>query len=158
MKIATLVRRPSTDQGTLGEFVAGDFRCVTIEPPWRDNRRNRSCIPPGRYRCVWSQSPRFGWVYRLEEVPGRSHVLIHAGNFGGDTALGYSSNTLGCILPGRRIGRLVVNGRAQRAVLASRSATRSLAREFDGEPFWLEVRGHDGIGRMGAGAVADAAG
>lgn len=98
-----------------------------MEPPWRDNKPNVSCIPKGEYECVWHRSPRYGWVYALTGVPDRSHILIHAGNI--------AAHTKGCILPGRRFGELS----GQPAVLVSRAATRSLADHFGKKPFTLEV-------------------
>ena len=114
--------------GTLGELELEAFSCVTMEPPWADNRPNVSCIPPGEYPCHWHKSPRYGWVYAVLEVPGRSHILIHPGNI--------VTHTKGCILPGRRVG--AIGGMP--AVLVSRAATRSLFDAAMREPFTLEVR------------------
>jgi len=135
-----LVRHESGDQGTVGAILAGELPlCYTLEPPWRDNRPNRSCIPSGRYLVISHRSPRFGHVYLVTDVPGRSHILFHAGNFGGDVDLGYRTHTQGCILPGSRQGRLAADGRLQRAVLASRMATRQLFSRLGNEPFVLTV-------------------
>jgi len=72
--------------GTLGvirlDEVAGraaDF--WTIERPWLDNQPNVSCVPEGSYSLIWRESPRFGWTWMLEDVPDRTYILIHAGNF-----------------------------------------------------------------------------
>ena len=64
----------------------------TLELPWRENKRKISCIPSGEYRVLVHQSPRFGWSLWLRDVPERSEILIHRGN--------YTTDTLGCILPG----------------------------------------------------------
>ena len=126
--IATLTRQASSPLGTLGELEHGDFSCVTMEPPWRDNRPNVSCIPEGTYPCRWHKSPRYGCVYAVLEVPFRSHSLIHAGNI--------AQHTKGCVLLGQRLGRLG----GQPAVLISRATVRRHARLLDREPFTLEVR------------------
>ena len=63
---------------------------ATLEPNWNYNRKNDSCVYAGRYVCKLRESPRFGLRYHLEDVPDRSHILIHAGNYGKDTK--------GCIL------------------------------------------------------------
>jgi hypothetical protein len=65
---------------------------LTLERPWADNQQNVSCIPAGRYRCRKLRSPKFGSTYEICDVPGRTHVLFHAGNTIEDTA--------GCILVG----------------------------------------------------------
>ena len=47
--------------GTNGAlFVNGRFICFTIELPWRENRRNVSCIPEGRYELQPRISKKFG--------------------------------------------------------------------------------------------------
>ena len=87
MKRATLKRGESTDQGTFGVLQFGARVVRSLELPWRDNARRRSCIPPGAYRCTLVRSPRFGSVYLVNQVPGRSDVLLHPANFAGDVDL-----------------------------------------------------------------------
>ena len=144
MRTATLhrpdPRRIDDAEGTLGRLVAEGVDVVVMEPPWRDNRPCRSCIPPGVYRVVPHVSPRYGRCQLVTGTPGRSHILLHAGNVGGDVERGYRTHTLGCLLPGTRAGRLVVDGRPQRAVLASRTATRRLLEWAHGRPWTLEIR------------------
>lgn len=139
MRHAILTRDESTDEGTRGVLEAGGLCLHVIEPPWRDNLRNRSCIPPGRYEVTPHLSPRFGRVLRVADVEARSHILIHAGNIGGDTKLGYHTHTLGCLLPGLRRGCIEVSGCRQRAVLASRPALRKLMGWAGERPFELEI-------------------
>ena len=64
----------------------------TLELPWRNNERRISCIPALNYRAIQHTSPKFGWCLWLQDVPNRSEILIHQGN--------YTSQILGCILPG----------------------------------------------------------
>ena len=142
MKRARLVREPSTDHGTLGRLVCGDDGALvlhTMEPPWRGNRPNRSCIPVGSYEVVLHRSPRYGACCLVSEVPGRSHILIHAGNVGGDRKCGLHTHTLGCVLPGLARGRLRVRGRMQDAVLSSRTAVRQWMDWAAGAAVTLEV-------------------
>jgi hypothetical protein len=73
-------------------LVDGKYQAVTLELPYRDNQRDISCIPVGTYNCQRVQSPRFGNTFEVTEVPGRSHILFHAGN--------YPRDTRGCILLG----------------------------------------------------------
>lgn len=131
MKRVELFRSMSTVQGTVGKMLS----FATMEPPWRDNARRVSCIPPGIYQCHITKSPRYGHVYTVVGVPDRDHILIHAGNFGGDESLGFKTNTEGCILLGKRDGSLL----GQRAVLASRGAVSEFNQTMNGEPFELVI-------------------
>ena len=86
---------------------AGEFKCCTLERPWNDNQPcteeylatgkgpRPSCIPAGRYKSEWFNSPTYGWVLRLKDVPDRSDILAHWGNF--------VKNTVGCICMGSGI-------------------------------------------------------
>ena len=137
---AHLRRAPSTDHGTLGRLQLGTAVLHTVELPWRDNRRQRSCIPPGLYRCALVRSPRFGLVYGVQDVPGRSHVLIHAANLAGDVEKGWTTQLHGCIAPCRRPGQMrLADGRWQAAGLVSAPALRELMEWASGQPFDLEI-------------------
>lgn len=88
-----LLRTISTPLFTKGVLLYdNDVLCHTLELPWNDNQRNVSCIPQGIYDCYHSTSLHHGSVMRLSSVPGRTGILIHAGN---DT-----KDTRGCILVG----------------------------------------------------------
>ena len=137
---ARLQRDRSSDQGTLGVLVAPDLPPLHVmEPPWRDNRRNRSCIPAGLYEVVPHISPRFRRCLLVTSVPDRSHILFHAGNVGGDVERGWHTHTAGCLLPGLRRGRIAVRGRVQECVASSRTAFRHLMSWAADRPFILEV-------------------
>lgn len=138
--IARLVRGPSTDQGTFGSLVFGGQILRTVELPWRDNAKQRSCIHVGSYECSIVNSPKFGRVYGVHNVPGRSHVLIHAANVAGDVDLGWETQLHGCIAPVEKLGAIKTpSGRMQRAGLVSRPALRRLMAWADGKPFTLEI-------------------
>jgi hypothetical protein len=130
-----ILRDPSTEEGTPGVLVSESFGCHTLELPWLDNARKRSCIPAGVYRCAVVQSPRFGRVYGVQNVPGRTHILIHAGNWAGQIPQ-RRTHVQGCILLGERMGSLS----GQRAVLLSRPAVRRFMAAMQGRPFELEVK------------------
>ncbi|MDD9873995.1 MAG: DUF5675 family protein, partial [Gammaproteobacteria bacterium] len=54
--------------------------CVTLENTWRDNEPGVSCIPEGEYQLhLVHESRKYGVVPKVLEVPGRSHILFHAG-------------------------------------------------------------------------------
>lgn len=125
-----------SDQGTFGLLRAEGFSCWISELPWRDNRKQLSCIPEGIYTCVWHRSPKFGDCYKLLNVPNRNAILIHAGNFAGDSTLGYKTHSNGCLLPAAKIG--ILDG--QKAGLLSRPTTLRLYSHFQKEAFSLEIR------------------
>ena len=111
MKYLRLVRVTEYNGATLGVLTIDDSpEMVTLEDPWNLNERNVSCIPEGRYNITPHNSPKLGKTYLVEDVPERSHILVHAGNT--------SKDTHGCILVGLQFGEL----NNQPAVLASRSA------------------------------------
>jgi len=68
------------------------FGCHSLELADKDNQQNISCIPEGTYKAVKYKSPTKGDVILLEEVPNRSYIEIHSGNF--------NSQILGCTLVG----------------------------------------------------------
>lgn len=71
------------------------FNCFTMELPWRHNQKRISRIPRGTYNVVKHRSRRFGNCFWILQVPYRSEILIHSGN--------YNKDTLGCILPGETL-------------------------------------------------------
>lgn len=141
MRQVNIIRESTDEQGTFGRIHIMDigWSAYTLEPPWRNNEPNKSCIPTGAYECVWRKSPKYGWCYHVQNVPNRSHILSHPGNLGGDQEAGYVTHTLGCILQGLRIGSLTVNGRVQKAVLVSRAAIREFNEHMRTETFQLNV-------------------
>ena len=143
LKRAVLVRTGTSDEGTFGTLTLSDKQQLyTVELPWRDNAPQKSCIPSGVYRCEQVNSPKFGRVYEVLKVPGRSNILLHAANYGGDKALGWSSDLLGCIGPAMKIGQLPrrSDGMSQRAGISSREALERLHAWGDFLPFELEIR------------------
>lgn len=76
-------------------------------------------------------------VYMVRDVPDRANILIHPGNVAGNVELGWKSNSEGCILVGAKLGILG----NQRAVLASRGATRGFFRQMAEQDFILRILG-----------------
>lgn len=130
-----LYRTDTSDEGTAGILVFGDDWIYTLELPWRDNRPNHSHIPPGRYAMQMRDSPKYGPVYEVMGVRGRTHILLHHGNFAGDRTLGHRTHSAGCILVGTRRGRLG----GQLAVLGSRIARRKLETALDFETVTIDI-------------------
>ena len=89
-----ITRQPSDFLQTLGILrkTDGQFGCDTLELPWLQNKQNISCIPTGNYKVKKVFSLKFGNVYEVQDVPGRSGIYFHEGNF--------FFNTKGCILLG----------------------------------------------------------
>lgn len=98
--------------GTL-ESADGDFKVFTLERPWMENRPYVSCIPTGKYHAFrsWYNAGDYE-VFELADVPGRTEILFHVGN--------YLKNTEGCILVGMGYDRDVP------AVWSSRTAFKQL--------------------------------
>ena len=96
--MATLIRFKEVGNSTIGKlYIDGLPALYTLEDKWRGNQSNISCIPQGTYDCVphgWAENTpvKFKKVWRLQNVPDRSAILIHAGNTHEDT--------YGCILVG----------------------------------------------------------
>ena len=130
-----LIRTERGDEGTFGVILFDGRYLYTGELPWRDNKSNISCIPTGIHPVRVSLSPRYGRVYQIH-VNGRTHVLFHQGNYCGERELGFLSHVRGCVLLGKRKGRLG----NQRAVLASRVARREFELAMAFEPFDLEIK------------------
>lgn len=63
-----------------------------LEEEDRENENNVSSIPAQQYLMTWRRSPRFGMCWHVEDVPGRTVILVHIGNDVDDTE--------GCLLPG----------------------------------------------------------
>ncbi|MEM9547537.1 MAG: DUF5675 family protein [Bacteroidota bacterium] len=64
----------------------------SLELPWKENRRNVSCIPEGIYPIQKRYSPRFRDHLLVSDVPGRDYILLHPANDA-------SEELRGCIAP-----------------------------------------------------------
>jgi hypothetical protein len=128
----TLTRDASNDEGTYGKITKnGEKVCYTIELPDNNNKQNVSSIPTGTYTCTPFDHPKLGKCYRVNNVPGRDGILIHKGNWAGDTRKGYRSDVLGCILVGNKQGSMNLPGKkSQKAVEDSAGALNSLLDNF----------------------------
>ena len=136
---AIVQRHESGDQGTFGiiscfngpQFFSGEL-------PWRDNRRDESCVSAGTFLCRYVWSPHLKkFTYHLFGVPGRDGVLLHSANLMGDRAKGFKAQLLGCISAGECVGWMD----GQNALLLSAPAVRQIETFFQRQPFELEI--HD---------------
>jgi len=93
-----LIRDTWTEKSTMGQlFLNSELFCDTLENPWKDNQRNISCIPAGKYKVDLRparQSATRDYLHLiLKDVPNRDWILVHRGNSAQDTS--------GCILVGK---------------------------------------------------------
>lgn len=95
--------------------------CLTLEPPWKDNQKNISCIPADTYFCRRVKSPKFGNTFEVVPVEGREDILFHWGN--------RVSNTKGCILLGEEYGYLA----GHPAILSSKKGFNEFMMKLEGE-------------------------
>jgi hypothetical protein len=145
MREFILTRTQSADDGTFGTICIDGRVFHTAELPWRDNKFQVSCIPEGTYTVIPNTSPKFGACFRLEKVSGRSDILIHVGNYAGDSAKGYRTDVQGCILIGESCVNVdVTDGkgskRSQRMVTDSKKAFKAFAALIGKESFKLIIR------------------
>ena len=108
-----LSRLRQDEQGTFGELCGPDGRhlCVTVEPP---PTGDHPCIPHGTYNCIPHNGDHWKNVWEITNVPGRTAILIHAGNTDTDTE--------GCVVVGTTFGEIGT----QEAVLHSLDALNML--------------------------------
>ena len=67
---------------------------VTLELNWKDNKKNISCIPVGTYDIFRRKRKSGKYVYQFKNVPNRSFIQIHTGN--------YPHDIKGCVLVGEK--------------------------------------------------------
>jgi hypothetical protein len=109
------------DKQTLGSFILLDnnnpiFSGYTLELPWKNNEKRVSCIPVGEYLAIRHKSPKHGWSFWLQDVPERSEILVHKGN--------YYTDILGCLLIGKAV--IDINGDGLLDVTNSKNAVEKL--------------------------------
>ena len=93
-----VMREPSINDTTLGSlFIDDHWQCHTLEDvirPAGEKVRNKTAIPPGRYKLILSMSNRFKKIMpEVLNVPMFTGIRIHSGNTAKDTA--------GCLLVGQ---------------------------------------------------------
>jgi len=134
-----LLRVSESDEGTFGYCIVNGKVFRSLELPDRDNQTNVSRIPAGEYdvEYVKTRRPFSGrWFsYWIKGVPGRSGILVHSGNWAGDTVKGLRSNSWGCILLGRAVG--TIGG--QRGIVSSRLAVSAFNEAMQHRPGKLRI-------------------
>lgn len=120
MRTIYIERYDNDERGCYGSLSVGNFDCYTLELPWRDNQPNVSCIPVGTYEAFVDHNVTIGRqeVIRLKDVPNRTGVLIHVGN--------YTSDIAGCVL----VGNSQVTNSVKKMVTSSRNTMENLLAEI----------------------------
>lgn len=121
-------RKRSFASGIIGElFVNGSFLCYTLELAWLWNERDKSCVPPGRYRGFLRTDHADKWRIQVDGVPNRQGIQIHIGNFPRDIQ--------GCVLVGNSYSPDAVHdsvGAYEKLKAAYRHSPGPISVEFKG--------------------------
>ena len=92
----TITRLSDNGIECLGQLRIGNqpyaWGCDTLERSYKNNQKNISAIPTGNYQVKKTFSLKFGFVYEVQNVPNRTAIYLHEGNF--------FFNSEGCILLG----------------------------------------------------------
>lgn len=95
MKVLTIKRIAMSAVSSLGVmFDEQTPFALTMELPWANNEPNKSCIPKGEYLIRRVVKIKHGECFEILDVPGRSDILIHKGNFPTDSR--------GCVILGEQ--------------------------------------------------------
>lgn len=135
--LLTRVQDDKRGQGCFGLLHTRGFSCHTAELPWKNNAVQVSRVPLGTWTCVPRLSPRFGWTYHLSDIPGRTFILTHWGNYAGDSTRGWRTHSNGCIILGANLA--VLDG--QLAVIRSMPTFRNFMEAMQMRPFRLTIEG-----------------
>ena len=125
----------TTDDGkqTIGKLGLYDsllkFECMTLEPPWKDNKPFESCIPAGEYIVKPRYTASRGHHLIVTAVPNRTYILFHAFNF--------VTQSNGCIAPGEYFAK--INEDNLRDVANSQDTLEELLKYVPEDGFWLKI-------------------
>lgn len=141
MQLMAVRRWQEDGEATISQFFINGVRyCFVLEPalvnPYHDHRCDcckepHPRIPAGTYRVGLRNSPHYGKeVPEILDVPGRTDVLFHIGN--------YPKDTKACFLPGLKF----VPGKWE--VMESKPARDHLYAEIrravkENEGIWIDV-------------------
>lgn len=136
----TLTRRIFTETATTGEWTKpdGSRLCYVVEDKYRGQDLSggrkvpgKTCIPCGRYRLLYTFSPKFKRnMWLVDGVPFFQGIRVHTGND--------ADASEGCLIVGRQ---LRVNGVGE-SVLALKDVEAYLASLGDPvkNPIWLTIK------------------
>ena len=106
-----IISRTYTSTETQGLMLILDgfeviYQCLCLELPNLGNQHNISCIPEGTYTVVKYSDVKHPNTFWVQNVPCRTGILIHIGNF----VNGIKIDSEGCILPGTEFQDIDGNG------------------------------------------------
>ena len=137
------------DEGTVFDVVCDSgFAFKILMPPWLDDLPDVSRIPKTTYILKWTNHPIHGWTWQIQDVVGRTDVLLHPGNLAGRVAMGYAADSEGCGLPGadvglfkagQQVGRHLLT-KDQHGVINSDATWLALKVEMDSQDFQLQLK------------------
>lgn len=130
-----LIRFGGGDYGTKSIWKCKGFDCRAMELPWKENASSVSCIPDGSYPVSIRTSRKYGRIYHIKEVPDRTWILSHAGNWAGDVSKNLRSHSKGCVLLGKYHATIM----GQMGVALSKTTLRRFMNFMDGRDFTLHV-------------------
>lgn len=123
MRVLTLARSYLQDK-TVGVLSGDNIDFKTLERPWLNNTPSSSCIPEGCYLVKRDKTGRFQY-YAVQEVPNRSAIEFHAGNF--------VEHSQGCILVGEGLNR-------EQDLVNSNNAINKMVEIIGDNDFILNIR------------------
>jgi len=114
-----------------------EFVCKTLELPFLDNQTSISCIPEGTYDVVPRTSQKYKNHLHVTDVEGRSHILIHWGNYAGSKNPRTGNPDIrGCILVGK--SHTDINGDGIKDITSSKNTFKELMKVAP-DGFVLEI-------------------
>ena len=103
------------DNATVGSLTVGGVEVArTLELPFRDNQEKISRVQAGTYAGTIRTDGTKGWRIELKNVPNRTNVQLHVGN--------YTRETEGCVLLGLDVSSAKGAQGATCALLKSKEA------------------------------------
>lgn len=119
---------------TLGSLIVYDglekvFECKTCELPWKNNKKNVSCIPKGTYKVSHRWSNKYKDHLLIEDVKGRTYILIHVAN--------YEEQLLGCVAVGEKY--IDIDGDGDLDITSSRKTLKKLIDVVPLEGMYLTI-------------------
>jgi hypothetical protein len=107
------------DNATVGSLTIGGSEIArTLELPFKDNLENVSRVQAGTYDGFIRTDGTKGWRIELKNVPNRTNVQLHVGN--------YTKDTEGCVLLGLDVSTANTSTGTTCAVVKSKEAFSAL--------------------------------
>lgn len=134
-----LIKRDYTKDCTIGHLFINDiFSSQTLELPWKDNKRNISCIPEGEYEVKRYRRLSGKMALEVFRVPNRTAILFHAGNDATQDEDGADSQ--GCILPNTTVNLTKGKYRGVASTVATNKLFKAVFAALDkGEKVMLKI-------------------